>query len=541
MDWIYNTVFYNIYPLGFCGAPKTNDGKLEYRLDKLYDWTEHLEKLGVNALVFNPVFDSSSHGYDTIDYKKIDVRLGDNTSFQKLCAHLHAHGIKVLLDGVFNHVGRDFFAFKDVQQNGQNSKYCAWFQNLNFGGSSPMGDPFWYEGWAGHYDLVKLNLQNEEVVQYLLDAVGFWIDTFDIDGLRLDAADVIDPNFFNRLRRFTENKKADFWMYGEMVGGDYNRIANNNALQSVTNYECYKGIYSSHNTHNYFEIAHSLQRQSANGGIYQNIFMYNFADNHDVNRIASTLTDPAHLKNVYSLLFTMPGAPSIYYGSEWAVKGQRSQYDDYDLRPCLDINHIENPDTELCRHISKLSQIRKQFHGLKYGGFENINIKNEQLVFKRQSGEQTVFIALNLAHNDSEIEFNTNASGYLTDVLNDNEKFQTNGYTKISIPACAARILVLNNGSCTFHFEDAPANAEKNIQTSFQELKPIPVIPGKYRHYKGKEYEVVGIAKHSETLEDMVIYKALYGEGEIWVRPYQMFNEILVQNGEEIRRFEPIE
>lgn len=540
MDWIHNAIFYNIYPLGFCGAPKHNDGKQDYRLDKLYEWTEHLEKLGVNALVFNPVFESSSHGYDTIDYKKIDVRLGDNTSFQKLCAHLHAHGIKVLLDGVFNHVGREFFAFKDVQQNGQNSRYCSWFQNLNFGGSSPLGDPFWYEGWAGHYELAKLNLQNEEVVRYLLDTVGFWIDTFDIDGLRLDAADVMNPSFFSRLRQFTENKKADFWMYGEMVGGDYNRVANEHALHSVTNYECYKGIYSSHNTHNYFEIAHSLQRQSANGGIYRHIFMYNFADNHDVNRLASTLTDPAHLKNVYTLLFTMPGAPSIYYGSEWAVKGQRSQYDDYGLRPCLDINHIENPDEELCRHISKLSQLRKQLNALQYGGFENVHIKNEQLIYKRQSGEQTVFAAFNLAHHDAEIDFDTHASGCLTDVLNENEEFRTNGYTKISIPACSARILVFSDGS--FSFKEAPDSAKKSTRkASYRELEPIPVSLGKYRHYKGKEYEVTGFAKHSETLEDMVIYKALYGEGKTWVRPYKMFNEILVLNGKQIRRFEPIE
>ncbi|MEE1318492.1 MAG: alpha-amylase family glycosyl hydrolase, partial [Ruminococcus sp.] len=241
MSYINESVIYNIYPLGFCGAPKENDGKLVYRLDKIYDCIEHMKKMSVNVLVFNPLFESSRHGYDTIDYRKVDCRLGDNNSFKKICKALHANDIKIILDGVFNHVGRDFFAFKDVQKNLQNSRYCSWFQNLNFGGNSPKGDPFWYEGWAGHYDLVKLNLQNEDVVNYLLDSVKFWIDEFDIDGLRLDAADCIDIEFFKKLRHVCKSKKPDFWLYGEITHGDYNRWANNDTLDSVTNYECYKG------------------------------------------------------------------------------------------------------------------------------------------------------------------------------------------------------------------------------------------------------------------------------------------------------------
>ena len=279
MSYIHESIIYNIYPLGYCGAPKENDRQQSYRLDKIYDSIDHFKRLGVNVMVFNPVFESSRHGYDTIDYRKIDCRLGDNASFKKICDTLRENGIRVILDGVFNHVGRDFFAFKDVQEKKWDSPYCGWFQNLHFNGSSPYGDPFWYEGWAGHYDLVKLNLGNEDVVQYLLGAVEYWIDEFGIDGLRLDAADVIDVNFFRRLKQLCKSKKPDFWLYGEITHGDYNRIANGDMLDSVTNYECYKGIYSSHNDHNYFEIAHSLGRQFQNGGIYQNIYTYNFVDN----------------------------------------------------------------------------------------------------------------------------------------------------------------------------------------------------------------------------------------------------------------------
>lgn len=547
MSWINESIIYNIYPLGFCGAPKYNDHKTTYRLDKIYEWIDHLKKLNINAIVFNPVFESTSHGYDTIDYKKIDSRLGDNESFKKICDTLHKNGIRVLLDGVFNHVGREFFAFKDIQEKGPSSQYCSWFQNLNFNGRSPKGDPFWYEGWAGHYDLVKLNLQNQQVVDYLLDCVSFWIDEFDIDGLRLDAADVMDVNFFRQLRRLTADKKADFWMYGEMVGGDYNRIVQNEGLHSVTNYECYKGIYSSHNDRNYFEIAHSLQRQFAQGGIYKNIYTYNFVDNHDVNRVASNVNNQQHLKNIYTVLYCMPGVPSVYYGSEWALKGTRTHSSDTDLRPCLDIDSIPNPDNSLCEFLCRLGKVRLGLEALQYGDFENIVIKNEQYVFRRRTSAQTVYIALNLADNQSDIGFNTEGNFVLTDVLNDNEKFEANGYINLSIPAHSARILVPNDGnfkieentSCNIKTKSSKPQKTK-AQKSDDNLKPLNVTPGKYRHFKGGEYEVVGIARHSETLEKLVIYKALYNTGELWVRPYDMFAEVIEFDGKKIHRFEPI-
>lgn len=546
MSWINESIIYNIYPLGFCGAPKENDHKTEYRLDKIYDWIEHFKKLNINAIVFNPVFESTSHGYDTIDYKKIDCRLGDNASFKKICDTLHENGIKVLLDGVFNHVGREFFAFKDIQEKGQSSQYCSWFQNLNFNGNSPKGDAFWYEGWAGHYDLAKLNLQNQQLVDYLLECVGFWIDEFGIDGLRLDAADVMDVNFFKQLRSYSCNKKPDFWMYGEMVGGDYNRIVENNALNSVTNYECYKGLYSSHNDHNYFEIAHSLQRQFAEGGIYKNIYTYNFVDNHDVDRVASSVNDQRHLKNIYTLMYCMPGVPSIYYGGEWAVKGKRTNHSDYDLRPCLDINNIPDADNQLCEFLSKLSTVRLGLESLQYGDFANVLIQNEQYVFRRRTSSQTSYIVLNLSDNQCNVGFNIVGDFVMTDVLNNNEKFSANGYINLNVEAHSGRILVPNDGNfqinydCSQNFQ-AQKSEENTPNCQEEELTPLNVTLGKYRHFKGGEYEVVEIAKHSETLEEMVIYKALYNSGELWVRPYNMFAEVIEKDGKKIHRFEPMD
>ena len=545
MSYINESIIYNIYPLGFCGAPKENDGKLEYRLDKIYDIIDNLKKMSVNVIVFNPLFESSKHGYDTIDYRKVDCRLGDNDSFKKLCQTLHKNGIKIMLDGVFNHVGRDFFAFKDVQEHLWDSRYCGWFQNLNFDGNSPLGDKFWYEGWAGHYDLVKLNLQNPEVVDYLLNSVNFWIDEFDIDGLRLDAADCIDLEFFKKLRNNCKTKKSDFWLYGEIIHGDYNRWANSETLDSVTNYECYKGIYSSHNDHNYFEIAHSLNRQFANGGIYQNIYTYNFVDNHDVNRIASTLKDKNHLNNVYTMLYTMPGVPSIYYGSEFGIEGTRSEHSDYELRPCIDLNNIPNANYDLFNHIIKLGKVRLNLEALKYGKFENANIKNETLVYKRFTDNQTILVAFNLTNHDERIGFDAQYNGKLTDVLNDNQIFDANGWTEIDMPPYSSRILVVNDGSFKLDLNQESVvksvesnNSTQNDEIDNEEIEEITL--GKYRHFKGNIYDVIGFAKHSETGEKLVIYRSVENPDEVWARPYKMFAETIGSDGQTVKRFTKI-
>ncbi len=540
MSYINESVIYNIYPLGFCGAPKENDGELNYRLDKIYDCIEHFKKLSVNVIVFNPLFESSRHGYDTIDYKRVDCRLGDNESFKKICDTLHENGIRVILDGVFNHVGRDFFAFKDVREKKWDSPYRDWFQNLNFDGNSPMGDPFWYEGWAGHYDLVKLNLQNQDVVNHLLDAVSFWIDAFNIDGLRLDAADVIDPGFFKKLKNLCKSKKPDFWLYGEITHGDYNRWANPEMLDSVTNYECYKGLYSSHNDHNYFEIAHSLQRQFSNGGIYRNIYTYNFVDNHDVNRIASNLKDKNHLFPIYTMLYTMPGVPSIYYGSEYGIEGKRTRESDYELRPCLDLNNVPNANYQLFDFIAKLGKIRLALDALKYGRFENINIMNEKLVYKRYTDIQTVFVMFNLTDHTERIGFDSRCNAKLTDVLNGNQVFDCNGWCELEVDAYSSRILVVNNGSFSLNFDDVKTDS-KPVEAPVTPKKEGVTAGEKYRHYKGNIYEVTGFAKHSETGEKLVIYRSVNNPNDVWARPYDMFTETFWRAGQKIKRFELIQ
>lgn len=323
--WAYESVFYQIYPLGFCGAPFENDGVLEHRILKVNDWIPHIKKLGADAIYFSPVFESDTHGYNTRDYTKIDTRLGTNEDFAQVCDNLHKDGIKVVLDGVFNHVGRGFWAFQDVLKNRESSPYVNWFGRIAFDGNSNYNDGLWYEGWEGNYDLVKLNLRNEDVIQHIFSAIKGWVDEFDIDGLRLDVAYCLDHDFLRRLREFCDSLKPDFFLVGETLHGDYNQIMNDAMLHSVTNYECYKGLYSSFNSMNMFEINHSLLRQFGpeQWTLYKGKHLLSFVDNHDVTRVASILTNEKHLPLIYALAFGMPGIPCVYYGSEWGEKAKK--------------------------------------------------------------------------------------------------------------------------------------------------------------------------------------------------------------------------
>ena len=389
--WAYESVFYQIYPLGFCGAPFENDGVLTSRIRKVEEWIPHMKKLGINAIYFSPVFESDTHGYNTRDYKKIDVRLGTNEDFKEVCKKLHENGIRVVLDGVFNHVGRGFYQFQDVIKNRENSPFLNWFR-INLGGNSNYNDGLWYEGWEGNYDLVKLNLQNNEVVEHILDAVKYWVEEFDIDGLRLDVAYCLDENFVRRLRSYTEGLKNDFFLLGEMLHGDYNRLVNDGMLHSATNYECYKGLYSSFNSMNMFEINHSLLRQFGpeNWTLYRGKHMLSFVDNHDVTRVASILTNEKHLPLIYALCFGMPGIPCVYYGSEWGAKANKSEGDPA-LRACFDVPVFN----ELSEWISKLAEAKKNSKALNYGDFRSVVLTNKQCIFERKTDGERVLVAIN--------------------------------------------------------------------------------------------------------------------------------------------------
>lgn len=399
--WWEESVFYQIYPLGFCGAPFENDGKAESRILKVIDWADHIEEGGFNAVYFSPVFESDTHGYNTRDYKKIDCRLGTNEDFAKVCRELHKRGIKVVLDGVFNHVGRGFWAFRDVLEKRESSPYRDWF-NINFGGNSNYNDGLWYEGWEGHYDLVKLNLRNEAVINHIFECIKGWIEEFDIDGLRLDVAYCLDHDFLKRLRGFCDGQKSEFLLLGELLHGDYNQFVNDEMLHSCTNYECYKGIYSSFNSMNMFEIIHSLLRQFGpeNWTLYKGKHLLGFVDNHDVTRIASILSNDNHLPLTYGLLFGMPGIPCVYYGSEWGAKAHKNEGDPA-LRACF-----EKPEkNELTEFITKLAAAHKNSKALCYGDFKSVVLQNKYCIFERRADDERVLVAINAGDEPVTVHF----------------------------------------------------------------------------------------------------------------------------------------
>lgn len=446
-SWTENAIFYHIYPLGLCGAPQRNDLTLPIstRLDTLYPWIDHIQGLGANAIYLGPVFQSTSHGYDTVDYYQVDRRLGNNDTLARFSEAVHQRGMHLVLDAVFNHVGRDFWAFKNVLENGENSPYSGWFSNLRFGQRSPKGDPFQYESWGGHYSLVKLNLQHQHVRDHIFDAVGMWMDKFGIDGLRLDAADCIDFDFLRALRDFTKSRNPNFWLLGEVVHGDYRQWVNSDTLDSVTNYSAYKGLYSSLKDANYFEIAHGLNQQFSENGQYPDLLLYNFVDNHDVDRVASKLKDPALLYPLYILLFTMPGIPSLYYGSEWGISGVKEKWTDAPLRPAIDIEQMKmsNPHPALTSAISRLAQIRKGIGALTSGSYHQTFVDHQQFVFTRSLKDEHILVTLNSAKEARTISLSLPwKSGYLYDLLNQGKTFKiTDGKVDLSIPACWGRIL----------------------------------------------------------------------------------------------------
>lgn len=449
-QWHREAVFYHIYPLGFCGAPLKNDFSSEpfKRLEKVYDWIEHIKYIGANTILFGPVFESATHGYDVADYYRIDRRLGDNETFIMLVRTLHKNGIKVVIDGVFNHAGRDFFAFRDLLDCGRESEYCDWFCNLDFEKKSKFNDPFDYETWEGYYRLVKLNHGNHAVKEYIYSTVQVWIEQFDIDGLRLDCADCLEFDFMSNLARLCRNLKSDFWIMGEVIHGDYSRWVNANMLDSVTNYICYKGLYSSHNDKNYFEIAYSLNALfGENNGLCKGSYLYNFTDNHDVNRIGSSLKNSAHLYPLHILLFTMPGLPSIYYGSEWGIDGIKHGMDE-EIRPALELNNVskESRNRDLEDAISKLAGIRRSSEALKHGRYMQLMVLHEQFAFAREIDDEWIIIIVNSSDSLSHIEFDVPAAGTgVVDVLNNSEIFglHNKNTIRIDLYPCWGRILKL--------------------------------------------------------------------------------------------------
>ena len=434
MSWFDQAVFYHIYPLGLTGAPRQNPHAAPvHRLRELESWVRHLAELGCTALYVGPLFESAGHGYETEDYRRLDSRLGDNGDLRSLVALCHGLGVRVILDAVFNHTGRDFFAFRDLLEKREASPCRDWYR-VDFGGDNGYHDGLRYECWGGYELLPRLNLQNPEVVQYHLDTVRFWVEEFDVDGLRLDAADQLDFGFLRALRAAAEGLKPEFWLMGEVIHGDYSRWVSDAMLHSVTNYRLHKALYSSHNDHNYFELAHTVEQL---GSLCPRL--YTFADNHDTERIQTRLRRKADYLPLHALLFALPGIPSVYYGSEFALEGRKEGGSDDALRPALRLEDFrDEPHAGLIR---LLARARRDEPALYRGSYERLLLTTEHFAFARRDGDREALIAANNGDGPARLRLPARLARYRA-LLGGQTLTAENGWVQLELEPHGAELLL---------------------------------------------------------------------------------------------------
>ncbi len=441
MAWYDEAVFYHIYPLGLAGAPKQNSYEEPvHRLNTLLPWISHIKEIGCNAIYIGPLFESVGHGYETTDYKKLDSRLGTNEDLANFVAECHKQGIRVIFDGVFNHTGRDFFAFQDIKQNREQSQYKDWYCNVNFGGNNSYNDGFSYENWGGYDLLAKLNQHNPAVKDYICDVIRFWVKEFDVDGIRLDAADVMDFEYMKALRAVANEVKPDFWLMGEVIHGNYSRWANEGTLHSVTNYMLHKALYSGHNDHNYFEVAHTIKYVS--GMVGNNLNLYSFVDNHDVERIYTKLTNKAHFVPVHVMLYTLPGIPSLYYGSEFGIEGRKERTSDDSLRPALNYEDYKDAvDTNPCtKLVAALGKLRQNTPALCYGEYKELLLQNTHFAYARTFEGKSVITTVNNADNDAVIDVEAGNSTEYVGALTGEKVAVKGGRIQVKVSANSGEI-----------------------------------------------------------------------------------------------------
>ena len=502
MAWYDEAIFYHIYPLGLTGAPRENSyTEPVHRLNTLIPWITHIREIGCTAVYIGPLFESVGHGYETTDYKKLDSRLGTNEDLTNYVAECHRQGIRVILDGVFNHTGRDFFAFRDIREKRENSPYRDWYRNVNFWGNNQYNDGFSYENWGGYDLLAKLNQSNPAVRDYICDVVRFWVSEFDIDGIRLDAADVLDFDYMKALRRVADEVKPEFWLMGEVIHGDYTRWVNEGTLHSVTNYHLHKALYSGHNDHNYFEIAHTVKRLYGMGGNRPDgLKLYNFVDNHDVERIYTKLNNKAHFAPVHVLLYTLPGVPSVYYGSEFGIEGKKERYSDDSLRPALSLSDFgdaleKNACTGL---IAALGKARQKIKALSYGDYQELLLTNRQYAFSRNYNGESVLVTVNNDDSDYVMTLPAGNAAEYVGALSGQRVSVAGGHIAVNVKANSGEIWVPGNGEWT---EDLPQDASDK-EAAEETVDQSPEQPGAGETAQAAGQEVSGGEAVPETAED---------------------------------------
>jgi len=397
--WATDAVVYHIYPLGLLGAPRRNPGHgmPQPRLLELRRWYDHIQSLGVDTILLGPIFESETHGYDTVDLKRVDRRLGDIDTLRTVIDELHARGMCVLLDGVFNHTGRRFFAFEELRALGKRSPYRDWYR-VDLTRDNKHGDGFSYKGWHGSSGLPELNLEHEPVRQHLFEVARYWLEDIGVDGWRLDAASDVAPAFWQRFRAACKTARPDCFLLGELVFGEYGKYLGPDGLDGATHYPLYDAMHRAFEANRFAPLARLLRQhqQKRHGGV-----LLSFLGNHDVTRLRSRLSEPADFYPAMVLLMSLPFTPCLYYGDECGMTGEKAR-GDHALRRPMPNPDEPWPDDSRDRYaaIARLVRLRRDHPVLRHGDITYVKAQHNLLAVALRSATATALIVINVSHDE---------------------------------------------------------------------------------------------------------------------------------------------
>ena len=387
--WIEHAIWWQVYPLGFVGAFPADQppDPGEHRLRRLVSWFDHAIELGASGIALGPVFASRTHGYDTTDHYRIDPRLGDEGDFDYVVSEAHRRGLRVLLDGVFNHVGVDFSRYREAPDNEASAR---WFRGR------PGRFPDRFDTFEGHGELITLNHDNPEVIDYTADVLAHWLER-GADGWRLDAAYAVPPQFWVAVLPKVRELYPDAWFVGELIHGDYAAAVESAGFDSATQYELWKAIWSGINDGNFFELDWALQRHNE---FLSSFAPLTFIGNHDVTRIASQLENPDHLAQALVILLTIGGVPSVYAGDEYGYRGVKEERfgGDDAVRPEFgsppaQLDAFGDRVWELHRYLIGLRRRHPWLHAARTTA---LRLENRHYVYETRSGDDVLLVALNI-------------------------------------------------------------------------------------------------------------------------------------------------
>lgn len=384
--WVKHAIWWHIYPLGFVGAFPTQDppGPRERRLGRIVDWLDHAVELGTSGIALGPIFASRTHGYDTTDHYRIDPRLGEDTDFDRLVEEVHKRELRVLLDGVFNHVGTDFERYRQAVDGDAGA--AAWFR----------GRPGRFHTFEGHRELITLNHASPVVADYVVDVMRHWLDR-GADGWRLDAAYAVPEAFWAQVLPRVRQDHPEAWFVAEVIHGDYVGFVEGSGVDSVTQYELWKAVWSSLNDGNFHELDWALQRHN---GFLSRFAPQTFVGNHDVTRIASRLDRSEHLAHALVLLFTTGGVPTVYAGDELGYRGVKEERvgGDDAVRPEFGSPPASLDDTG--REVLTLHQyligLRRRNPWLHEATTTALHLQNKGYAYRTAHGDDALIVALNI-------------------------------------------------------------------------------------------------------------------------------------------------